>query len=158
MFILATGFSAPKKSAPVYGAGSGGPGAALGIEELERRAERLLAEYGIDLESRVPSGAGEITLVGTSADPLFGGRFIAVCAAASEGDAIAATRLLAFRDEVKASGATKGLFITDGSFPSDALFLLEDAPISLLTMGHEERSTSVLGSAVRPRRPAPGLR
>ncbi len=133
VFVLATGFAQPRAEADGAARPRGGH---VDADELAARAERLLSRYGIEIESRGPSGAGELTLVGTSADALIGGRYIVVCLASPDGEAVPTTRLLGFRDEVKASGATKGLFITDGRFPADAPLLLEDAPISLMTLGH----------------------
>lgn len=134
VFVLATGFRLPHPPGPAPGGDARPTPRPLGLPELERRAGGLLEKYGIAVASRAETGPDEVTLVGTSGDPLMGGRYIVVCAALAPGQPIPAARLLGFRDEVRAVGATKGLFLTDGLFPSDAETLLEDAPIVLLAM------------------------
>jgi hypothetical protein len=132
VFVLFTGFRGPKKgpaAAPESGVAASPP---LGMSGLLARAEALLARYGVRVDSRVETASGEVTLLGVSDDPLIGGRYIVTCLASPEGNVVPSTRLLEFRDEVKASGATKGVFMTDGLFAGDARFLLEDAPVSLL--------------------------
>lgn len=132
VFVLLTGFSGPKKGASTVPEAGFVPAAPLGLDALVARAEALLARYAVRVESRVEGEPGEVTLLGVSDDPLVGGRYIVTCLAASEGGVVPSTRLLEFRDEVKASGATKGVFLTDGYFGSDARFLLEDAPVTLM--------------------------
>ena len=132
VFVLFTGFTAPKKGAVALPEEGFTPAIPLGMNALVGRAEALLARYTIRIESRLEGVVGEVTLLGASDDPLIGGRYIVTCLAAPEGGGVPSTRLLEFRDEVKAGGATKGVFMTDGFFSSDARFLLEDAPVTLL--------------------------
>jgi hypothetical protein len=154
VFLLATGYSAPRPrgGAPV-------PASGLDVEDLADRAEKLLGRYGIEVESRSSSGPAETTLIGASTDPLIGGRYVVVCLAVGAGETVPTTRLLGFRDEVKASGATKGMFITDGSYPGDAAILLEDAPVSLLRLHglglRSEPMSAPLGSPAPGAGPAP---
>lgn len=84
------------------------------------------------MESMVESDPAEITITGRSDHPLIGGHYLVVCRTCPEGLVVPSTRLLEFRDEVRAAGAAKGLFLTDGYFSSDARYLLEDAPVSLI--------------------------
>jgi len=132
VFVLVIGFRSPKGRAPLV------PEAGWSAEpppcrlDLASIANALLDRYGIEVESRIEGDDAELTIHGRSRDPLIGGRYIVVCRACREGEIIPSTRLLEFRDEVKASGATKGIFLTDGFFTSDARYLLEDAPVSLL--------------------------
>lgn len=132
VFVLFTGFSGPRKGGGTVPEAGFSPAAPLGMDALVGRAEALLARYSIRIEGRVEGVPGEVTLLGVSDDPLLGGRYIVTCLASSEGAVVPSTRLLEFRDEVKANGATKGVFMTDGFFGSDARFLLEDAPVTLL--------------------------
>lgn len=132
VFVLFTGFSAPRSQPPPLAETDDVDVPALGLDEMVQLAEALLARYGISVESAVASGPSETTMIGTSDDPLIGGRYVVACHAVVPGQVVPSTRLLEFRDEVKASGATKGLFITDGFFTSDARFSLEDAPVSLI--------------------------
>ncbi|MCI0588001.1 MAG: restriction endonuclease [Planctomycetes bacterium] len=132
VFVLFTGFSGPKKGAGAAPEEGFPPAPPLGMDALVERAEALLARYAIRVEGRAEGAPGEVTLLGASDDPLLGGRYIVTCLTAPEGGVVPSTRLLEFRDEVKANGATKGVFMTDGAFGSDARFLLEDAPVTLL--------------------------
>jgi hypothetical protein len=155
VFVLVTGFSAPRKlpAAVAGGAGDGAAArAAVALGEIERHAERLLAERGIAIEARSDTAPGERTLVGVSGDAVVGGRYIALCIEVPGGEAVPTERLLGFRDEVRAAGASRGLLITGGVFPSDAAFLVDDAPISLLrvTPGDGE-AVIVDAAAVRGR-------
>lgn len=132
VFILFTGFRGPKKGPSAVPESGFVVSPPLGIDDLVDRAESLLARYRVRVENRVSPSPGEVTLLGVSDDPLIGGRYIVTCLASPDGGIVPSTRLLEFRDEVKASGATKGVFMTDGFFASDARFLLEDAPVTLL--------------------------
>ncbi len=132
VFVGFIGFRTPKGRAPLIPESGFSVGAPAVRVDLPAIADALLARYGIEVESRVESGDAELTMHGRSRDPLIGGRYIVVCRECRDGEIIPSTRLLEFRDEVKASGATKGMFLTDGFFTSDARYLLEDAPVSLL--------------------------
>lgn len=158
VFVLVTGFSAPRKVSTLGGGEVGGQaGPTIGIDELDRRSEKLLSEHGITIESRSESAGGERTLVGTSGDPVIGGRYIAVCLEIPDGEEVPAARLLGFRDEVRAAGATRGLFVTGGAFPSDAAFLVDDAPISLLRLTADEHTPVIVDAAAVRGRTSHGL-
>ncbi|MFN0150381.1 MAG: restriction endonuclease [bacterium] len=132
VFLGFIGFRVPKGRAPLIPEAGFSADAPEARVDLSAVAGALLARYGIEVESRIESGEAEFTMHGRSRDPLIGGRYIVVCRECRNGEIIPSTRLLEFRDEVKASGATKGMFLTDGFFTSDARYLLEDAPVSLL--------------------------
>jgi hypothetical protein len=132
VFVVFVGFRMPKSGAPLVAEEGFSTAAGLPAVDLLALAASLLDRYGIAVESRVESGPNEITLHALSRDPLIGGRYIIVCHYGPPDGIVRSTRLLEFRDEVKATGATKGVFLTDGFFTSDARYLLEDAPVSLL--------------------------
>ena len=145
VFVFFVGFRTPKSTAPLVAEEGFSPGAGPAGVDLLALAESLLQRYGITVENRVESGPNEITLHGRSRDPLIGGRYIIVCHYGPSDGLVRSTRLLEFRDEVKATGATKGVFLTDGFFTSDARYLLEDAPVSLLNR-HELASLQAIAS------------
>lgn len=132
VFVIVIGFRSPRGRAPLVPETGWTAAAPQTPLDLAAIADALLARYGIAVETRVASGDDEFTIHGRSRDPLIGGRYIVVCRSCRDGEIVPSTRLLEFRDEVKATGATKGMFLTDGYFTSDARYLLEDAPISLL--------------------------
>lgn len=132
VFVFFVGFRTPKSGAPLVAEEGFSPVAGQPGVDLLALAQSLLERYGIAIETRVESGPNEITLHARSHDPLIGGRYIIVCHYGPADGLVRSTRLLEFRDEVKATGATKGVFLTDGFFTSDARYLLEDAPVSLL--------------------------
>jgi len=108
----------------------------VGAAELRTLAARLMARYGIEIESEVESAPGEFYLMGTSQDPIVGGRYVLHChVAADDSEVLPPERILAFRDFVKAEGMTRGVFITTGYFAKESRFLVEDAPVSLLSRG-----------------------
>lgn len=145
VFVFVVGFRTPKSGAPLVAEEGFSPAAGLPAVDLLALAESLLVRYGIAVENRVESGSNEITLHARSRDPLIGGSYIIVCHSGPPDGIVRSTRLLEFRDEVKATGATKGVFLTDGFFTSDARYLLEDAPVSLLNR-HELASLQAIAS------------
>jgi hypothetical protein len=144
VFVVFVGFRTPKSGAPLVAEEGFSSAAGPGVDLLAL-AESLLDRYGIAVENRVESAPNEITLHARSHDPLIGGSYIIVCHSGPPDGIVRSTRLLEFRDEVKATGATKGVFLTDGFFTSDARYLLEDAPVSLLNR-HELPSLQAIAS------------
>lgn len=108
----------------------------VGAAELRRLAERLMARYQITVESEAESDDGDFYLLGESQDPIVGGRYMVHCHVAEDDtEVLPPERILAFRDFVKAQGVTRGIFITTGYFAKESRFLVEDAPVSLLSRG-----------------------
>lgn len=108
----------------------------VGAAELRQMAERLMARYQITIESEAESGDGDFYLMGESQDPVIGGHYVVHCHVAEDDtEVLPPDRILAFRDFVKAQGMTRGIFITTGYFAKESRFLVEDAPVSLLSRG-----------------------
>jgi restriction endonuclease len=150
VFVVFVGFRTPKSGAPLVAEEGYSPAAGLPGVDLLALAASLLERYGIAVENRVESGPNEITLHARSRDPLIGGSYIIVCHSSPPDGIVRSTRLLEFRDEVKATGATKGVFLTDGFFTSDARYLLEDAPVSLLNRHEVAALQSVASPKASP--------
>lgn len=109
--------------------------AAVGIPELRGLALRLLERYQIDVESESAVSERDFYLVGSSRDPVIGGRYVLHGHLAEEGEVLPPERILEFRDFVRAQGLTRGIFVTTGYFAKESRFLVEDAPVSLLSRG-----------------------
>ena len=108
----------------------------VGAVELRQMAKDLMARYQIEIESEAESDEGDFYLMGESRDPIIGGRYVLHCHVAEDDtEVLPPERILAFRDFVKAQGVTRGIFITTGYFAKESRFLVEDAPVSLLSRG-----------------------
>ncbi|MFQ5600882.1 MAG: restriction endonuclease [Candidatus Krumholzibacteriia bacterium] len=108
----------------------------VGAAELRGLAVRLLARYGIQVEGEDRSSDRDFYLIGSSEDPVVGGRYVLNCHVAEEQDEVLPPeRILEFRDFVRAQGLTRGVFVTTGYFAKESRFLVEDAPVSLLSRG-----------------------
>ena len=107
----------------------------VGAEELRRIALRLFARYGITFEGEHQGSADDFYLLGSSADPVTGGRYAVNCHVGAPDEVLPPERILEFRDFVRAQGLTRGVFLSTGYFAKESRFLVEDAPISLLSRG-----------------------
>lgn len=108
----------------------------VGVAELRGMAEKLLARYGIAVESESETGPRDFYLIGASQDPIIGGRYAVHChVAETDDEVLPPEHILAFRDFVKAQGMTRGIYLTTGYFAKESRFLVEDAPVSLLSRG-----------------------
>lgn len=107
----------------------------LDAAELRRVALQLFAKHGVALEREESDSEREFDLHGTSDDPLTGGRYVVRCHLAAAGEILPPERILEFRDYVRAQGLSRGVFLSSGYFARESRFLVEDAPVSLLSRG-----------------------
>lgn len=108
----------------------------VGAEELHSLALRLFSRYGIELQEESAAAGGDFHLMGTSLDPITGGRYAIHChVAVDENEVLPPEHILEFRDFVRAQGLTRGIYLSTGYFAKESRFLVEDAPISLLSRG-----------------------
>ena len=107
----------------------------VGARELRDLAQRLFQRYAIEVESESAGADGDFYLVGTSSDPVVGGRYVIHCHVGEASEVLPPERILEFRDFVRAQGLTRGIYLTTGYFAKESRFLVEDAPVSLLSRG-----------------------
>jgi hypothetical protein len=107
----------------------------VGAEELRGLARGLLGRYGIEVEGETSVSEGDFYLLGQSADPVVGGRYVVHCHVGGEDEVLPPESILEFRDFVRAQGMTRGIYLTTGYFAKESRFLVEDAPVSLLSRG-----------------------
>lgn len=107
----------------------------VGTEELRAAAAHLLGRYGIEIDEGDENSEVDFYLLGSSDDPVIGGRYAVNCYLASANEVLPPERILEFRDFVRAQGFTRGIFLTTGYFARESRFLVEDAPIALLSRG-----------------------
>jgi len=110
-------------------------GTDVGLDDLRVAATQLLARYGIEVQEGDANSEHDFYLIGTSDDPVIGGRYAVNCYLAVADEVLPPERILEFRDFVRAQGFTRGIFLTTGYFAKESRFLVEDAPISLLSRG-----------------------
>ncbi len=111
----------------------------VGTEELRSAATELLARYDIEVQEGDENSEVDFYLIGTSDDPVIGGRYAVNCYLAAENEVLPPERILEFRDFVRAQGFSRGIFLTTGYFAKESQFLVEDAPISLLSRGEVKK-------------------
>lgn len=111
----------------------------VGLDDLRTAAAQLLTRYGIEIEEGDENSPLDFYVIGTSSDPVIGGRYAVNCYLAAENEVLPPERILEFRDFVRAQGFSRGIFLTSGYFARESRFLVEDAPISLLSRGDLKR-------------------
>ncbi len=111
----------------------------VSVEDLRVVATHLLQRYGIEVEDGDENSDVGFYLLGESDDPVIGGRYVVNGYLASENEVLPPERVLEFRDFVRAQGFTRGIFLTTGYFAKESRFLVEDAPISLLSRGEVKK-------------------
>ena len=111
----------------------------VGGEELRGLAKRLFGRYGIEVEGETSVSETDFYLLGGSDDPVIGGRYAVHCHVGGPDEVLPPEQILEFRDFVRAQGMTRGIYLTTGYFAKESRFLVEDAPISLLSRGDVKR-------------------
>ena len=124
----------------------------VGEEELRALARQLLERYGIQVEGESATSEGDFYLTGASADPVVCGHYLVQCHLAEGDEVLPPEPILAFRDFVRAQGMTRGIYLTTGYFAKESRFLVEDAPVSLLSRGDVKKllDGSPASGPVRP--------
>jgi len=104
----------------------------LPFSQFERICLKLLEELGLVINSYRSDGEGSMDVSAINPQPVIGGEYIIHCYHARKGGPVESTRVIALSDTVKAEGASKGIFITNGYFSEEVPKLFEGPPIELI--------------------------
>lgn len=104
----------------------------LSLAQFEALCLRLLEELGLVINGPVRRRAQEIEISAVNPQPIIGGDILVHCVLAQEARPVDPNAVLALANTVKADGAAKGIFITNGYFAEDAGKLSEGPPVELI--------------------------
>lgn len=104
----------------------------LSSSQFERICLKLLEELGLVINSYTSDGEGSMDVSALNPQPVIGGEYIIHCYLSRKDQPVESTRVIALSDTVKAEGASKGIFITNGYFSEEVPKLFEGPPIELI--------------------------
>jgi len=104
----------------------------LSLPRFEKICLALLEELGLVINSSTSDREWLIEISAFNPQPITGGEYLVHCYLAPKGQPVESMRVIALSNTVKAEGASKGIFITNGYFSEEVAKLFEGPPIELI--------------------------